>query len=256
MTAKRSWSLDGKVALVTGGSTGIGLEITRQFRQRGARVVILARDARRGAEAVEALGLEAVAYVSGDVSDPATARAAVAFTERHFGPLNVLVNNAAVDHDEPLLTVEPETSLAVFRTNFHGAFWMLQAAARAMTGRGGAIVNISSRLASVGVSGMSLYGATKGALTALTRGAAIDLAPERIRVNAVAPGFTETAMLRAWLDEHEDAGEARAQAVSSIPLGRLGSASDVAAVVAFLAADEAGFITGVSVPVDGGYTAQ
>ncbi len=251
-------SLDGKVAIVTGGTAGIGLEIARLFGERGAAVLAVGRDAGRGAEAVEALGSERFAFLAGDVGLPDTAERAVATAVERFGTLDVLVNNAAVDHDEPLLDVTPERSVELFRTNFHGALWMLQAFARELRehGRGGAVVNLSSRLASIGVPGMSVYGAAKGALSSLTRGAAIDLAPHGIRVNAVAPGFTETPLLTAWLEEQEDPAAARATADAAVPLGRVATHYDVAAAVAFLASDDAAHVTGASLAVDGGYTAR
>jgi len=255
---ERRTPLEGKVAIVTGGTMGIGLEIARVFLARGASVVIVGRDAARGAGALEELASERAALHAGDVAEPATGSGAVALARRRFGPPGVLVNNAAIDHDEPLLDVTPETAETVFRTNFHGALRMLQAVARDMCDAGtrGAIVNVSSRLASIGVPGMAVYGAAKGALSTLTRGAAIDLAPYGIRVNAVAPGFTETPLLTAWLDQQEDPAAARAAAQSAIPLGRVATPADVAFAVAFLAGDEAAHITGASLAVDGGYTAR
>jgi NAD(P)-dependent dehydrogenase (short-subunit alcohol dehydrogenase family) len=251
-------ALEGKTAIVTGGTMGIGLEIARLFLARGASVLIVGRDERRGAAALEQLGSDRAALHAGDVVEPETGTAAVALARERFGSLDVLVNNAAIDHDEPLLDVAPETAEAVFATNFHGALRMLQAVARDMrdTGTRGSIVNLSSRLASIAVPGMSVYGAAKGALSALTRGAAIDLAAHGIRVNAVAPGFTETPLLTAWLEQQDDPAAARAQAESAIPLGRLATPADVAYAVAFLAGDEAGHVTGASLAVDGGYTAK
>jgi NAD(P)-dependent dehydrogenase (short-subunit alcohol dehydrogenase family) len=251
-------SLEGKVAIVTGGTMGIGLEIARVLLARGAAVLIIGRDGGRGAAALEHLASERAVLYAGDVADPATGRGAVALARERFGAPDVLVNNAAIDHDEPLLDVTPETAEAVFRTNFHGALLMLQAVARDMRDAGtrGAIVNVSSRLASIAVPGMAVYGAAKGALSTLTRGAAIDLAPYGIRVNAVAPGFTETPLLSAWLDQQDDPVGARADAESAIPLGRLGTPADVAFAVAFLASDEAAHVTGVSLAIDGGYTAR
>jgi NAD(P)-dependent dehydrogenase (short-subunit alcohol dehydrogenase family) len=223
---------------------------------RGATVLIVGRDPVKGARALEGLSDDSVAYFEGDVSDPTTATASVAAAIDHFGPLDILVNNAAIDHHEPLLEVTPATAIEVIRVNFLGSLWMIQAAAREMRGRGGAIVNVSSRLASVGVPDMSVYGAAKGALAALTRGAAVDLAPHGIRVNAVAPGFTETPLFTAWLDLQPDPPVALAAATSDIPLGRLARPNDVATAVAFLASDESQYITGVSLPVDGGFTAR
>jgi len=251
-------ALDGKVAIVTGGTMGIGLEIARVFLDRGASVVIMGRDAARGEAAARELASDRLDLYAGDVADPDAAASVVDTAVRRFGALDVLVNNAAIDHDEPLLDVSPETAETVFRTNFHGALRMLQAAGRAMrdAGGGGSIVNVSSRLASIAVPGMAVYGAAKGALSALTRGAAIDLAPYGIRVNAVAPGFTETPLLAAWLDQQDDPAAARAEADAAIPLGRVATPADVAYAVAFLASDEAGHITGASLAVDGGYTAR
>lgn len=251
-------AVEGKTAIVTGGTMGIGLEIARLLLERRASVVVVGRDRDRGAAAVRSLNSDRVAFQAGDVADVSTAAAAVELARQRFGALDVLVNNAAVDHDEPLLEVTPETAESVFRTNFHGSLRMLQAAARDMrdAGAGGSIVNVSSRLASIAIPGMNVYGASKGALSALTRGAAIDLAPHRIRVNAVAPGFTETPLFTAWLQEQDDPEAARAQADAAIPLGRVARPLDVAHAVAFLAGDEAAHITGVSLAVDGGYTAK
>jgi NAD(P)-dependent dehydrogenase (short-subunit alcohol dehydrogenase family) len=250
-------SLEGKVAVVTGGSMGIGLEIARLFLSRGACVVIIGRDLERGRAAVEGLRSDRAVLLAGDVAEPTTGPEAVRLATERFGRLDVLVNNAAIDHDEPLLDVAPETAELVFRTNFHGALRMLQAAAREMrdAGTGGSIVNVSSRLASIAVPGMSVYGAAKGALSSLTRGAAIELAPHGIRVNTVAPGFTETPLLTAWLEQQPDPAAARARADSAIPLGRVATPADVAHAVAFLAGDEAAHITGASLAIDGGYTA-
>lgn len=253
-------SLEGKVAIVTGGTLGIGREVTRTFLQRGAAVLVVARDERRGAALIEELGAGdgRVAFLAGDVADPDVCAAAVARAEERFGALDALVNNAAIDLDQPLLETSAETAERTFRVNFHGTLRMLQAAAAAMTGasRPGAIVNVSSRLASIGVPGMSVYGAAKGAVESLTRGAAIELAPSGIRVNAVAPGFTATPLFEAWLAEQPDPAAAAAAQNAAIPLGRVATPYDVAAAIAFLASDDAAHITGTTLPVDGGYTAR
>jgi len=248
--------LEGKVAIVTGATAGIGAAIYRRFVEEGAVVVAVGRQAERGAQLVEALGGDGRShFVAGSVADRDTARRAVdAAAERH-GP-HVLVNNAGLDHTGPLLSTDPQEIRAVFETNFFGALWMLQAAGRAMADRGGgSIVNVTSRLASVGVPTMTLYGASKGALLALTRGAAVELAPQGVRVNAVAPGFTGTPLMQAWLAEQADPVAAEADAVAGIPQKRFGEPEEVAAAVALLAADESAHITGASIAVDGGYTA-
>jgi NAD(P)-dependent dehydrogenase (short-subunit alcohol dehydrogenase family) len=243
----------GKVAIVTGGTMGIGEAIVRRLVAEGARVVIVARRAAPGDGVVAELG-EAVELVLGDVAEPTTTTAAVTAAQRRGG-LDVLVNNAAIDFTSDLLDTRIEDVERVFRTNLLGATSMLIGAARAMRATGGSIVNISSRLASIGVPTMTIYAASKGGLLALTRSAALDLAPLGIRVNAVAPGPTETSLMQEWLHGHEDPAAKRASVAGTIPQGRLATPRDVAAAVAFLAADEAGHITGANLAVDGGYTA-
>jgi NAD(P)-dependent dehydrogenase (short-subunit alcohol dehydrogenase family) len=165
----------------------------------------------------------------------------------------VLVNNAAIDHTGDVLETPIQEIHALFDVNVFGAIHMLQAAGRAMRGRGGAIVNVTSRLASIGVPSMALYSAAKGALSALTRGAAVELAPQGIRVNAVAPGMTRTPMFEEWLAA--EGAKVAAAAAAAIPQGRFATPEEVAAAIAFLASDEAAHITGASLAVDGGYTA-
>ena len=247
--------LDDKVAIVTGASAGIGTAVARRLVAEGARVVGVGRRAELGARLVDELGgPDHVRFVAGSVADRATVAGAVE-TAQQWGGVDVLVNNAGLDHTGSVLHTEPDEVREIFETNFFGALWMLQAAGRAMSDRGGgSIVNVTSRLAAIGVPTMTLYGASKGALLALTRGAAVELAPLGIRVNAVAPGQTRTPLTQAWLEQQEDPGAGEA-AVAGIPQRRFGEPEEIAAAVAFLAADESAHITGASIPVDGGYTA-
>ena len=246
--------LDGRTALVTGATQGIGAAIARRLHGEGAHVVIVARSIDAQHPVLAELG-ERVGYVRGDVADRATAIAAVALA-MESGRLDILINNAGIDLNRDLLDTDESAARAMFETNVFGALWMLQeaGAVMALAGRG-SIINITSRTASVGVPGMSVYGASKGALLALTRGAAIELAASGVRVNAVAPGFTETAMLTSWSDAMNDPEAQLAAVRSRIPQGRFGTESEVAALCAFLAADESAHITGASIAIDGGYTA-
>jgi NAD(P)-dependent dehydrogenase (short-subunit alcohol dehydrogenase family) len=246
--------LTGKTVIVTGGTMGIGEAIVRRCLQEGAHVVVVARNAERGEHLAAELG-DRVRFVAGDVGDPATADAAVD-AAAESGGVDVLVNNAAVDFTSDLLDTDGEDVRRVFETNFFGAFWMLTRVARELVARGGgSIVNVSSRLASIGVPSMVVYGASKGALLALTRGAAVELAARGVRVNAVAPGMTATPLFDAWLAGHSDPEAVAAEVASAIPQRRVGTPEEVASAVAYLAADESAHVTGASIPIDGGYTA-
>jgi NAD(P)-dependent dehydrogenase (short-subunit alcohol dehydrogenase family) len=247
--------LAGKTVIVTGGTMGIGEAIVRRCLDEGARVVVVARNRARGERLLAELGDDRVRFVAGDVTEPDVADAAVTAAER-FGGVDVLVNNAAVDFTSDLLDTDPEDVRRVFDTNVFGALWMIVRVARELKRRGGgSIDNVSSRLASIGVPTMVVYSASKGALLALTRGAAIELAPHGIRVNAVAPGLTATPLYNAWLGGHDDPEAKAAEVARSIPQGRVGTPEEVAAAVAYLAADESAHVTGASIPIDGGYTA-
>lgn len=246
--------LEDKVAIVTGASLGIGDAISRRLKAEGASLVLVARGEERLRALAGELG-DGVEIVAGSVTEHSTADRAVEAAER-LGGVNVLVNNAGIDLAGDLIDTPEEEIRRVFETNFFGALWMLRRVGRELRERGrpGSIVNVTSRLASIGVPTMSLYGASKGALLALTRGAAVELAPD-IRVNAVAPGMTATPLYEEWIESHDDPERAREEVVSAIPQKRVATPEDVAAAVAFLCADESSHITGASIPVDGGYTA-
>jgi NAD(P)-dependent dehydrogenase (short-subunit alcohol dehydrogenase family) len=211
-------------------------------------VVAVSRSAR---EHLEGLRLDTPA----DVSDPDSAWEAINAAMDAFGRLDVLVNNAALDLAKPLVDTTPDEARRIFAVNALGPLWMMQAAIPALAIHGGAIVNVTSRLAHVGVPEMAIYGASKGALRALTHGAAVELAPLRIRVNAVAPGMIDTPLFREWLEQKDDGEDARRDVVERIPLGRLAGPDDVARAIVYLASDAAAHVTGITLPVDGGYTA-
>ena len=243
-----SGRLSGKVAIVTGGTAGIGEATVRLFIEQGARVVIVARHAGGNGDG-------STKYVAGDVADRRTAQAAVDAAEE-WGGADVLVNNAAMDWTGSVLETSEDDVRRVLDTNFLGCLLMQQAAGAKMLARGrGSIVNVTSRTASVGVPTMSLYAAAKGALLALTRTAAIEWARQGVRVNAVAPGLTRTQLVRTWIDGQPDPAAFEKQVVSTIPQGRMAEPEEVASAILFLAGDESKHITGISLAVDGGYTA-
>lgn len=246
-----------RVAVVTGATSGIGTEIAKRLADDGFTVVISGRSKERGERVASELGGR-VHFIRADLTEPRAAEALVDQTIRLAGGLDVLVNNAAIDHIGPLLDTPIDEIRETFETNTFGAISCLQAAGRAMRerGTGGAIINITSRLASIGVPTMSIYSASKGAMLALTTAAAVELAPHNIRVNAVAPGMTNTPLYAEWVSNQDDPEATMRRVAGAIPLGRIAEPADVAAAVAYLASPAAAYITGASLPVDGGYLAQ
>lgn len=252
---KDSMSTRASVAVVSGATSGIGTEIARRLHADGMRVVIAGRSPERGA-AVEAELREGAVFVPVDLTQPGAADALIADAVSRFGAVDVLVNNAAIDHTGALLDVPIEEIRQTLETNVVAAVQLLQAAGRAMAGSGGgSIINITSRLASAGVAGMAIYSASKGAMEAITRTAAIELAPYGIRVNAVAPGLTRTPLYDDWMATLDDPEQTARDQAAAIPLGRIAEPQDVAAAVSFLASPGAAYITGTSLPVEGGFLA-
>jgi NAD(P)-dependent dehydrogenase (short-subunit alcohol dehydrogenase family) len=250
-----SGRLAGKVAVVTGGTSGIGETTVRLFVGEGARVVIVARRPGPGDDLVAELGPENTRFLSGDVASEATAKTAINLAES-WGGVDVLVNNAAIDWVSPILETSEADVRRVLDTNFIGAFLMQREAAQRMLERGrGSIINLTSRNASVGVPTMGLYAAAKGALLSFTRAAAIEWAGQGVRVNAVAPGLTATPLVRTWINEQDDPVAFEKAVASAIPQGRMAQPIDIANAILFLASDESQHITGITLAVDGGYTA-
>ena len=241
-----------RVAVVTGAGRGIGRGCAIALAESGADVVAIARTRREVeavAQEVEALGRGARAVVC-DVTDARRLERVMRSLER----VDVLVNAAGTNVPEPFLDVAESSLDALLAANVKGTFLATQAAARRMVaaGAGGAIVNVSSQMGHVGAARRSVYCATKHAVEGLTKALAIELAPHGIRVNSVAPTFVETSMTAPFLAD--DAF--RADVLERIPLGRIGSVSDVVGAVVFLASPAAGLVTGASLLVDGGWTAQ
>lgn len=244
--------LTGKVALVTGASRGIGAAIARTLAEKGAAVAVnyagSAGAAAQVVASIEASGGRAVA-LQADVSDPAAAAALVAETIAQLGGLDIVVNNAGITRDGLLVRMSDEDWSAVIATNLTGVFNVTRAATKfLMKQRSGSIVNVASVVGLVGNAGQANYAAAKAGIIGMTKSVARELAPRGVRVNAVAPGFIETDMTSSLPEAVCDA--ARAQ----IALGAFGSADDVANGVAFLAGDEARYITGQTLAIDGGMT--
>lgn len=239
-------ALGGKVALVTGGTRGIGLAIAQQLHAAGAAVAVLGRDAARAAEVAASLGGRA-AGVAADVADAAQVAQAIAAAERALGPIDILVNNAGLTRDNLLLRLEESDWDAVLDANLKGAFHTVKAVLKGMMKRrGGRIINVTSIVGLTGNKGQANYAASKAGLIGFTKSVAKEYASRGILANCVAPGFIATDMTAGLPDE------VRRAMLEAIPLGRLGAPGDVAGAVVFLASDLAAYITGQVLVVDGG----
>jgi 3-oxoacyl-[acyl-carrier protein] reductase len=244
--------LEGKGALVTGASRGIGAAIALRLAEEGAAVAVNYSGSRDAAlavcTAIEAAGGRAVA-LQADVSDPASASALVEQALSELGSLDILVNNAGITRDGLLVRMSDEDWASVIATNLTGVFSVTRAAAKVMMkARHGSIVNITSVVGIAGNAGQANYSAAKAGVIGLTKSVAKELAPRGVRCNAVAPGFIETDMTASLTDPQREA------ILGAVALGRLGSVGDVAAAVAFLASDDASYVTGQVLAVDGGMT--
>ena len=246
--------LENKIALITGGSRGIGLATAQLFAQEGAKVIIFARDVESGAKA--SASISESHFVAGDVSSAEDCQRAVTETLNLHGQLDILVNSAGIIYRNRTIeeTTEAEWD-ATFDVNVKGIFLMSKYAIPSLRESEGAIVNLSSYVGMVGFAGASAYAASKAAIINLTRSMALDHAIENLRVNAVCPGSVETDMIRDAWEQTGGAEKARQLWASKHPLGRIATPEEISQAILFLASKEASFITGVALPVDGGITA-
>ncbi|HEX3154679.1 MAG TPA: SDR family oxidoreductase [Candidatus Angelobacter sp.] len=244
--------LSGKVAIITGGGTGIGKAIAQAFVREGAKVVIAGRDGKKLDRATSEIGADCLA-VSADVSNGSSVGKLVSAAVDRFKRINILVNNAAVLLPGTAESISEEGFDQTFSINVRG-LWLLSRAVlpHMRAAGGGSIVNIGSVLSMVGARNRVAYSASKGAVMAMTKAMALDHAAENIRVNCIAPGIIETEMVARFSTDEN----ARKQRVALHPMGRFGQPAEVASAAVFLASDESAWTTGSVITVDGGYSAQ
>jgi NAD(P)-dependent dehydrogenase (short-subunit alcohol dehydrogenase family) len=244
--------LAGKVAIVTGGGSGIGRAIAQAFAREGAGVVIAGRDSGKLQQAAREMGADCLAFMA-DVSRPADVEKLVAAAGERFKRVDVLVNNAAVLLPGTAESLSEDDFDQTFSINVRG-LWLLARAVlpRMRAAGGGSIINIGSVLSMVGARNRVAYAASKGAVLAMTRAMALDHAAEKIRVNCICPGIVETELVAKFNSDEN----VRRQRLALHPVGRFGQPEDVAGLAVFLASDESAWITGTAQTVDGGYSAQ
>lgn len=242
--------LQDKVAIITGAGSGMGEDMAKTFAAEGARVAVLDANATAAMKVAAAIG-KAALPLHCDVTSKPELDQAVAATRRAFGRIDILVNNAGISHvNKPVMDIAPEEFERVFNVNVKGVFLGIQAVVPVFRELGGGvIVNIGSTAGLRPRPGLSAYNATKGAVHNLTKTLAVELAPDRIRVCAIAPVATDTPLLPTFLGNGEGMRE---KFMATVPLGRLAQPRDITNVALFLASDEANFLTGNIVEVDGG----
>jgi 3-oxoacyl-[acyl-carrier protein] reductase len=237
------------VAIVTGGGSGMGEAIAETYAREGAHVAVVDVDGDAAKRVARKIGNAAIA-IKCDITKRSEIDDAVVETASAFGGLNVLVNNAGVAHlNKPMLEIDEKEFDRVFAVNVKGLFMFTQAVVPLMKGKGGVIINIGSTAGLRPRPGLSAYNATKGAVHNLTKTLAVELAPDKIRVCAIAPVATDTPLLPTFLGP---APGMREKFIATVPLGRLATAQDIADAALFLASDEAKFLTGNIMEVDGG----
>lgn len=248
-TTANVFSLAGQVALITGGGTGIGLEIARCMVAAGATVIITGRRESVLQESAAELG-EGAHFLVNDICDLSSIDGLVAQVEAEHGPLDILVNNAGINLKKPALEVTDEDFSRIIHTNLNAVFALTRAAGQRMVPRGkGVILMISSMAAYYGIDRVVAYAASKSAVEGMVKVLASEFSAHGVRVNAIAPGFIETEMSRTAMNSDPDR---RDRAMRRTPMGKFGKPADIGHAAVFLASEGARYITGASLPVDGG----
>ena len=249
-------SLAGKVAVVTGGSRGIGKAIVALFAQEGCAVAFCGRDEAAGREAEAEIGGD-VAFLAADVAADADVAALVGLAAERFGAPTILVNNAGVNANFDAVEMTEDEWDRFFAIDLKAAWLGAKRVLPHMCAAGGgSIVNVSSIHGFATLEGFFPYAAAKSGLVGLTRSLALDYGPDGIRVNCVAPGFARTRLVQESIDRNDDRAAAETRMTRGVALGRIGEPEEIARVVRFLASDEASYVTGASLLVDGGLTAR
>lgn len=242
-------NLEGKVAIVTGGSSGIGKAIVERLKWEGADVVIADVDADKGEEVAEEVECT---FMECDVSNYDEVEATVGETVENFGKLDIMVNNAGIGSVESIEDMEIDDYHKIRSINLDGVMYGCKTATPYLKETEGTIINIASIYGLVGDRGATAYNAAKGGVVNLTRSIANDLAQYNVRVNSICPGFIETPMTEEIQEDEEFMNHVKTET----PLGRMGDPDEIGNVAAFLASEEASYITGANIPVDGGWTSH
>ena len=246
---KNVFSLEGKLALITGGGSGIGFDIAQCMISAGAKVVITGRREHALKESIDILG-ESAQYVVNDVTELSSLEGLVGHIETHIGPIDILVNNAGINMKKPALEVSDEDFQRIVHTNLNAAFALTRACAKRMIERqSGSILMISSMAAYYGIDRVVAYAASKSGVEGMVKVLASEFSKFNVRVNAIAPGFIETAMMQTAMNSDPDRMN---KALSRTPMGKFGKPDDIGWAAVFLSSEAAGYITGASLPVDGG----
>jgi 2-hydroxycyclohexanecarboxyl-CoA dehydrogenase len=247
--------LDNQVVVVTGGGGGIGRKICSRFAEEGARVAVLDIDSDAARETAEAMTVEAAHAFATDITDPQSVKRTIAEVVTTYGRIDTLVNNAGWDRGAPFLETDPQLWTKIIAINYQGPLNMHREVLPLMVERGrGKVINIASDAGRVGSSGEAVYAGCKAAVIAFGKSMAREMARSGISINAVCPGPTDTAFFRDFAGEGEYGEKLRAGLKRAIPMRRLGEPEDIPGIVAFLASDDADFITGQVISVSGGLT--